>query len=62
MAQWITRATTNREIVGSNPTGDDIFLLYLYILLYTLTHISLVYLYLIYSCTNISYKVTLLRI
>ena len=26
IAQWIARWTSNPEVVGSNPTGDDIFL------------------------------------
>ena len=25
IAQWIARWTSNPEVVGSNPTGDDVF-------------------------------------
>ena len=25
VAQWIARRTSNPEVVGSSPTGDDIF-------------------------------------
>ena len=26
IAQWIARWTSNPEVVGSNPTGDDVLL------------------------------------